>query len=290
MAAADPFQEMIEEREKQKEEALGILKAYKEDKVTLRRPVFFVPGWTDESCGCWSAAYRKNTAMKEWIDAICINPYEARYVKFEEESPSCRSFLDFGEVLKKKIWSDIGKDREFDLVGHSMGGLDIRAALALGELLSQNHNCLTVATPHQGDNLGGINVWSRNTFLGRALIGWILHQDTPYHREQSKGLDPDYEPIKIINRTENKLLFLQRVSKLYEFKGTRDFTVKDSAYIDKSDIPLEYRSSKIEDIEIGGADHTGKLGITQDPRTVLSIISILLGRELEKPEYNKGFL
>ena len=33
------------------------LKEFNEDKIKLKRDVFFVPGWTDQACICWTEPY-----------------------------------------------------------------------------------------------------------------------------------------------------------------------------------------------------------------------------------------
>ena len=281
MSYTDVVEEMREERKRQKQNALNKLEELTKDRIALKRPAFFVPGWTDELCACWGRSDSNNICIKDWLTKICSNPEEARYIDFEKETSQCVSFLDFGEVLKNKIWAYIGKDKEFDIVGHSMGGLDIRAAITQNKPLLNTQNCLTVATPHQGDNLGGMDVWLRKIPLIKSLWDKI-RKETSYQVEQSKGLDPDYAPIKTINKVDNITAFLEKIWQLYEFKGTMDFTVKGSAYINETDISSELCKNKIKKVAIDGADHTGKIGITQDPRTILAIIKILLGVKLEE--------
>ena len=73
------------------------------------------------------------------------------------KSRSCKSFFDFGDILKDKIHKRIGKRKHFDLVGHSMGGLDSVAAITDEEqTLKHVNKLITVATPHQGSELGEI--------------------------------------------------------------------------------------------------------------------------------------
>ena len=282
MPYTDAVEEMRKERKRQKQNALNKLEEFVKSKIFLKRPVFFVPGWTDESCECWKKS-DNNICIKDWIAKICSNPEEVRYINFEKETSQCKSFLDFGEVVKNEIWNYIGKDKEFDIVGHSMGGLDIRAAITQNEQLMNTRNCLTVATPHQGDNFGGVDAWLRKIPWVKSLWNTIK-KETSYQVEQVKGLDPDYEPIKIINKVDNKTAFLEKIGQLYEFKGTMDFTVKGSAYLSESGIDPELCKRKINKVEIDGADHTGKTGITQDPRAIFAIIKILVGIKLEEIE------
>lgn len=117
MPANDPVQEMIEERKRQKENALRKLEELTQNKAELKKPVFFVPGWTDESCVCWKTAYAKGyVPIKEWISRIAKNPDVSEYITFTgKESEKCKSFFDFGDILKEKIWGRIGRNKEFDV-------------------------------------------------------------------------------------------------------------------------------------------------------------------------------
>jgi len=249
----------------------------KQNKVVLNYPVFFVPGWTDEGCGWWKKSDTAKDTMEGWLNDVAANSIQATFVDFKAETSQCNSFIDFGEVLKKKIWDKIGKNQPFDLVGHSMGGLDIRAAITQGEdPLLNCRCCISVATPQQGDNFGGFS----NTLM--KLFPKLAKQRgmASYQVEQMKNLDPDYPPIKILNTLDNRKVFFERIGKFYEMKGTRDFVVKGSAFMDKTGIEALYQK-KAEEIPVTGCEHTGGLGITQDPRTILVIIYILCNIELD---------
>lgn len=275
MATTGPVQEMIEERKKQRQNAYNKLTELMRSKIEINRPVFFVPGWTDESCANWKCGYRNQAPMKEWISRIAKNPKILNFATFIlEESKSCVSFIDFGKILKDKIESEIGKQQEFDLVGHSMGGLDIRAAIAI-HAFKNVYNCITVATPHKGTDLAGIAAKIKNY--------------PAHHKIQCQNLDPDYEPIQKINSLENRKAFLGGICKFYQFVGTRDMAVMKSAKIDKKDLPAAL-CEKIVTVEIGGATHSAEGGITRDVRVILATINIFMGAEPEKPKGNYGYV
>ena len=122
---------MTTEQNNQRKNAADRLEELAKNKLELKRPVFFIPGWTDESCVCWMSPYlSRGMCMKEWVPRIIKNPDLVNYVSFSnKESESCKSFFDFGDILKEKIWGRIGKKTDFDSVGHSMGGLDAVAAI-----------------------------------------------------------------------------------------------------------------------------------------------------------------
>jgi len=275
MPTTGPVQDMIEERRKQKQIALTRLNDLVQVKIELERPIFFVPGWTDESCANWTTPYKNSPSVKEWFEKIYNNCQLVNYVTFtEQESINCNSFIDFGLILKNKVESAIGYQKEFDIVGHSMGGLDIRAAIEIHNL-NCVYNCITVATPHKGTELGDI----APKFV----------QYKPHHKIQCINLDPDHVPIQTINSAQNREKFLQKIQKFHQFVGTRDMAVARNAKIDKTDLDPGLLD-KIITVEIGGATHSAEDGITRDARVVIAILNVLRGIEPEKPKYNYGYI
>ncbi len=210
------------------------------------------------------------------------------FVNFVLESIKCKSFLDFGEVLKLKIRKRIGTEQKFDAVGHSMGGLDIRASITQGNdpLLSCS-KCITVATPHWGDNFGGIR-YSASKSVIKDLINHINPLKGAQF-EQGKNLDPDYPPIQLINTPENRKLFLERVEQLYQLKGTQDFVVKGSAILNRAGIEDLYMA-KSKEYTVEGVNHTGDIGICQDIRTMMVIVHLLSDLPIPQDENNFGVL
>jgi hypothetical protein len=85
----------------------------------------------------------------------------------------------------------------------------------------------------------------------------------------------------------NRTAFFERIKKFYEMKGTRDFVVKGSAFMDKTGIESLYQN-KTEEVPVSGCEHTGPLGITQDVRTILAIMCILCDIELDLEGGNCG--
>lgn len=270
---------MTIDQNKQRKNAADKLEELAKNKIELKRPVFFIPGWTDETCVCWMTPYlKRDICIKEWAKKVVKNADFINYVSFSvKESKSCKSFFDLGDILKEKIWDVIGKKTDFDLVGHSMGGLDAVAAIAdeEGTLLNVN-KLVTVATPHQGSELGE--------------IGPIFRKYPEHIASQCVNLDPDQPAIKLINKPDAREKLLNRVEKLYCLMGTRDQAVMRSARYNKAGIDQRLYEKKVEILEIDGATHSQKYGITQDARTVLAILRILLDIEFEKLKYNYGYL
>lgn len=263
----------------QRQNATGKLEKLIENKLELKRPVFFIPGWTDEACVCWSTPYlKRGTCLKEWVRKVVKNPGLVNYVSFtEKESKGCKSFFDFGDILKKRIWKEIGKRAGFDLVGHSMGGLDAIAAITDEENTLRNvDKLITVATPLQGSELGE--------------IGPVFRKYPEHIAAQCVNLDPDQPAIKLINKPDAREKLLNRVNKLYCLMGTRDQAVMRSARFNKEGIDPKFYQKKVELLVIDGATHSRKYGITQDSRSILAILKILCDIELEKPKCNYGYI
>ncbi len=133
-------------------------------KIRLKKDIFFVPGWTDQACICWTEPYVESGAdrrkgweytVKDW-EYIIENPEKMHYIQLVENEDSINiirdeqgkikkvefksdpsyeytNFFQFAELVKSKIRATGA--REFDLVGHSMGGLDIISAVALDKNL-----------------------------------------------------------------------------------------------------------------------------------------------------------
>ncbi len=263
----------------QRQNATDKLEELASNRLELKRPVFFIPGWTDETCVCWKSPYlKRDVCIKDWSKKIIKNPDQINYVTFTvKESQSCKSFFDFGDILKEKIWNTIGKKADFDLVGHSMGGLDAVAAITDEEdTLLNVKKLITVATPHQGSELGE--------------IGPIFRKYPEHIASQCVNLDPDQPAIKLINKPDAREKLLNRVEKLYCLMGTRDQAVMRNARYNKTGVDQKLYEKKVEILEIDGATHSQKYGITQDPRTILALLKILLDIEIEKPKYNYGYL
>jgi hypothetical protein len=294
----EQFLSPVEELNKDKLEGVikcfSELEGYKQNKLNLQYPTFFVPGWTGENCAAWKEPYLDvpkqykdyYRPIMQWINEIIENNSQAFYITFtEEETESSSSFLELGKYLKNKILT-IVQDSPVNLVGHSMGGLDIRVAICDDEKTILNvKNVITVGTPNNGTPEAGLLGW-------RPIQKLVNHfkKMEPYHIKQGYNLYANSEPIKTINKVENRLKLLQRINKFYIFMGLLDSTVKGSPKLDKDGISEELYKEKVKTpLQTASAEHTGKAGITQDPRIVLPLIKILCGIELVD-NFNYGYV
>lgn len=272
--------------DEQKKLALEELQELKRKKLTISRYVFFVPGWSSESCGAWLEPYTpENISMRQWMESIVTNWQEkVHFVTFTtEESKKCRSFIDFGNILKERILPCIKDENyRFDLIGHSMGGLDISAAV-INDFIPADRvkNMMTLGSPFHGAEWGQMmKDFSKLSWL--FLGGWVLIRAalmakgySYYHVLQLENMNPTGRFIRDFNTKENRLKLLTSVDKLYTFFGTDDNTVKESALFNGFDIDKSLLSAKLEAVCVEGATHSGELGLPQDPRVVLNIMNII---------------
>lgn len=276
--------------DEQKKEALLKLREIEQKKITLTRDVFFVPGWSSENCAAWLVPYSpENISMKQWVERTIVNwPEKTHFITFtDQESKKCRGFVDFGKILKEKIDSILaGKESEFDLIGHSMGGLDISAAIIYQGLpFEKLGNVITLGSPFHGAEWGQM-VKDFSKFSWFCLGGWaiirialIAKGFSYYHILQLENMNPKGKAIKNFNTRDNRIKLLDSVQKLYTFFGTDDDAVKESALFNGFEIDKDLLKRKLRAVCIEGAQHSGALGLTQDPRVVLKIILALSGTE-----------
>jgi len=283
--------------------------------LQLRRPVFFVPGWTDQGCLCWTEPYVEGGAdrlpgweytIQDWVQAI-VAPVDRRKVHFVklvkdeanliieryptgsrkdkiktvtwEADPTYHyeNFFQFAELLKAKIHATGAT--AYDLVGHSMGGLDSIAAVLLDrtqdvepavqdfietEPLDGVHRLITVATPFRGSPAARL--------VKRTQIDeWFRPAWSEGIRKQAEAMapPPDSVFIDLITQPHRQRRLLQRVPGGVYTMGSRNDPV----------VPNARRRIKDAHNYPGGrfrlARHSMILGITQDPRLALALFQIL---------------
>jgi len=275
-------------------------------KIRLKRDVFFVPGWTDQACVCWTEPYMESGidrragweyTVKDW-EYILENPEKMHYLQLVENDNSISitrnregkikkvefksdptynytNFFQFAELIKSKIRASGAK--EFDLVGHSMGGLDSISAVALDRKLDDHQEVrdfietdpleglgllITVATPYKGSTPADL---VKNTKIDE----WFRPEWSDGIRKQCENMAHDSKFISIINQKDIRERLLEKAKiGVYTFSGEKDGAVTS------------------EDAFIAGAHnhepfelilHSQRMGITQDPRTHFELFTLLKG-------------
>ncbi|MBI2173981.1 MAG: hypothetical protein HYU33_02150 [Candidatus Omnitrophica bacterium] len=290
-ASLDPVKVEAAKRQKQKAEALKELEAWTGQGLNLSRRVFFVPGWAGEEGKCWIAPYQPSRKghrpIKEWLGAIVRNPGHVTYIHYlrftEKESQSCPTFLEFAELVKAKIGEQVAKDEPIDLIGHSMGGLDMTASLTVGQAPLANPvvNCVAVGSPLRGVAYG--NLVDRIKMLIPNLA-WL-----PHHFTQLKNMDHGAGAIRLVNQLQMRRLLMERVRMFYGIFGTQDTVVGRNAQL-RTEGLTEEQKRRVVNRFVEGATHTGVAGITQDPRTAVLLVHILAGLSIAANKGNQGFL
>ena len=265
--------ELVHEIWLEKEDALKKLEQLGREKITFKRPVFFIPGWRDENNTCWCGKDKDGLSMQEWIQRHSHNSRDVYFINFVNESKNFKNFVDFGTALKKKMWILVGKDKKFDVVAHGAGGLYVRSLITQGDAIFNCYKCITVETPHAGVHLKG----SDQFFMrgpGRFVID-LLGIFSSCQIEQRKRFAPNNALIQKINTPESRRLFIERIQKLYQLRSTKNFSHPGSGFMDQSGIEAAY-NRKMEQVMIQGGEAKDIVGMAHDPRTVLVILKILL--------------
>jgi len=273
-------------------------------KIKLERDIFFVAGWTDQACLSWTEPYMESGVdrrtgweytIKDW-EHIVENPEKMHYIKLVENDSAINivknkdgkvrkveftsdssyrytNFFQFAELVKSKIRETGAK--EFDLVGHSMGGLDIISAVTMDRKLDDYPEVkdfiktdpleglgllVTVATPYKGSVPADL---VKNTKIDE----WFKKEWPDGIREQCNNLAHSSEFIHIINQKQIRERLLKKAKiGVHTFSGGNDDAVSsDDAFINDAQNHAPFYLAR----------HSGRMGITQDHRMHFELFSLL---------------
>ena len=202
------------------------------------------------------------------------NQGKIKNITFDSDSTyDYTNFFQFAELIKTKIRAT--GVNEVDLVGHSMGGLDIISAVALdreddypevkGFIKTDPLNgvglVVTVATPYKGSGPANLVKYTPLDEIFRSE--W-----SDGVRKQCENMAYDSAFIKIINQNEirTKLLKNAKIG-VYTFSGKNDGAVtSQDAFIEDTNnhAPFEL------------VMHSQRMGITQDPRLHFALFSLFM--------------
>ena len=97
------------------------------------------------------------------------------------------------------------------------------------------------------------------------------------------------EDIKRINGADCWGVVSERINNFLIFMGMKDMTVQNSPQLQLDKILKDTFQTRIRTFQTSSVEHTGRHGITQDPRILLPVIQALCGMEL-KDNNNHGFM
>ena len=274
--------------------AFALLKECENDKIVLPRKTFFVPGWATEKSCLWIDPFSaENASMSQWVEKIVEDDKKkVHFLRFSrKESDSCPNFECFGKLLYSKIKPFLeDKDEVFDMVGYSMGGLDICSSVIFGDIPSRSvGKIITLGCPFRGDKwaevLEDFNIFFWFLFGSWLLVRFLIYKFGGYSEAnvyQLENLRPRSRYIKDLDTKQHRLRLLSQVEKLYVFYSKSDRFVGNDARFDRKKISEDLLKEKLEEISFEGTIHYGTMGLSQDPRVLLRVLEILSGRKIYK--------
>lgn len=258
-------------------------------KLSLQRDLYLVTGFDDETAGCWVDG--ANAIAKVWGPRVFSNWHVAT-ASIHQHAPDPtiwkfanvrvidfdlsyrRSFLEFGDVLRKTIQTehpDTGSSMgKYDLVGHSMGGLDSFVALLdltaspnpvpAADRIARAYNLVTMDTPYRG-----IPNWEARRNMSPAS-----------KRDQCTAMAPDSPELKLIDANASRLP--SRVVRMtcYGVDSASQVEVTSgNLFADKNRYAAERDACDYRFFQIPGASHSGPMGITQSVITIANLFHTL---------------
>jgi hypothetical protein len=264
----------------QRARARSRLVAWQREPLMLARPVYFVPGWTDE---LGHSAWAK---MEPWVAAVCANAaMRSHFVEFvgpdRTSPPAHPSFLEFGRDLARLVASDAEAQMlGADFVCHSMGGLDTLAAIALIDerpdddlrRIAVARRVITLDTPFRGFSAAANDLFQ--TFV-RAR-----RPDEPAIFSQLRAMREDAPEIAAAWAARDG--FLAGVEGFWargadNAGGLIEVPHESASFGRAEDFAPAVRSRYRGYRAWEGTSHSGPSGVTSDLRAIAEVLEILTG-------------
>jgi pimeloyl-ACP methyl ester carboxylesterase len=271
----------------QRVRARAVLGEWTERPLTLRRRVYFVPGFTDEDgLSCWGDPESPGLCLASQLPEVCANPDLATFVNFEADGapPRYENFIRFGAHLARLVARDraaAGPDGgavDVDLVCHSMGGLDALAAIALlddypeldARPLAGVRNVITFDTPFLGFAAAS------NPLLGK--LKRMQRPDEPWLTSQLLAMETD--SLRIAEVAQARDEFLSRVQAFWprgadNVAGLIEVPHESASFGEPEDFAQANRGRYREYRPWEDTSHSGAKGLTRDPRAIVEALEIL---------------
>jgi pimeloyl-ACP methyl ester carboxylesterase len=273
----------------QRVRARAVLRDWTERPLTLRRRVYFVPGFTDEDgLSCWGEPGSRALCLASQLPEVCANPGLATFVDFKVDGapPRYENFIRFGAHLARLVEQDrtaagpADGDAEVDLVCHSMGGLDALAAIALlddyPELgappVAGVRNVITFDTPFLGFAAAS------NPLLAR--LKRMQRPDEPWLTSQLLGMETS--SLRIAEVAQARDEFLARVQAFWprgadNVAGLIEVPHESASFGEPEEFAQAIRERYRGYRPWEDTSHSGAKGLTRDPRAIVEVLEILTG-------------
>jgi len=250
-------------------------------KLMLQRTLYMVPGLEDEQAGCWIGGpntiadvwgpkifsnWHLAVASRDLANPAAWNAANVRLIDFDANVLRA-TFLDFAttvrEIIARSYPFDGSTMGEYDIMGHSMGGLDAFMALvddadpanpvAPNARIARAYNFITMDTPYRGIP----NVDAR------------IAMSEPSKRSQCEAMRGGSPQLGLVDAAAARLPDRAVRITCYGVDSASQIEVQSgNLYGDQKRFAAAIKASDYRFFQVPGASHSGPQGITQ------SVISI----------------
>lgn len=264
-------------------------------KLTLPRTLYLVPGLEDEDAGCWIGG--ENSIVDDWGPRV-FTPWvvakaserlarpdtwkaaNVRVIDFDQ-SPRA-SFFDFRDAIIDAIVDEHPDDGSsvgaYDIVGHSMGGLDAFVSLVddsspagplpVSRRIARAFNFVTMDTPYRG-------IPNVETRVKLAAEG---------KKDQTRAMAPGSDQLLRVDAAADRLSGRAvRVTCYGANSATQVEVTSGNLFADKTRFSAVRAQCGYRFFQIPGVSHSGPLGITRSLITIANLFSTLASAEQPRP-------
>jgi hypothetical protein len=267
----------------------------KRGKLALARTLYLVPGLEDENASCWIGG--DNSIVDVWGPRV-FSPWvvakaterlakpdvwktaNVRVIDFDQTERA--SFFDFRDAVVDAVVNEYPDDGslvgEYDIVGHSMGGLDAFVSLVdgcspagplpAGRRIARAFNFVTMDTPYRGIP----NVETRVKLAADAK------------KDQTRALAPGSEQLGLVGAAAADIAGRAvRVTCYGVDSATQVEVTSGNLFADEGTFASVRAQSDYRFFQIPGASHSGPLGITHSTITIANLFFTLVTSERLSP-------
>ena len=269
-----------DDAEAQRADAIDRLWAWKDQKLTLNRPLVFVPGLSDEAGTCWEGFEQ---VLPEVLTNFGTHVHVLQFTGVSGTGyPPYDDFIGFGGDVARYVQDDPSlAAHEVDFVCHSMGGLDTLAALALlsrapgadGLVVPNAHNVVTFDTP-----FCGFKAADNGLFKAMVKRRRTNPADSEHLLSQLAALRPEATQIVLTWEARNR--FLQALDAFWPFgadnvEGLLEVPDNSASFGHSWDFDPGVRKRYNEYRPLSDTSHSGDNGVTNDPRAMVEVLGLV---------------